>query len=47
MIKTVSKNAVRNLQEFLKLESAGGILLVCATVVALFLANITPAREAY
>jgi NhaA family Na+:H+ antiporter len=47
MLKTASKNAVRNLQEFLKLESAGGILLVGATVVALLMANITPAKEAY
>lgn len=47
MIKTASKNAVQSLQEFLKLEAAGGILLVCATVVALLLANIPVARDAY
>jgi NhaA family Na+:H+ antiporter len=47
MIKTASKNAVRSLQEFLKLETAGGILLVGSTVVALLLANIPLARDAY
>jgi NhaA family Na+:H+ antiporter len=47
MIKTASKQAVRHLQEFLKLEAAGGILLVGATVVALLLANIPLAREGY
>ena len=47
MIKTASKHAVRSLQEFLKLETAGGILLIGATVVALLLANIPTAREAY
>ncbi len=47
MIKTASNQAVRSLQEFLKLETAGGILLVGATVVALLLANIPSAREAY
>jgi NhaA family Na+:H+ antiporter len=47
MIKTASKNAARSLQEFLKLETAGGILLVGATVIALLAANIPSAREAY
>jgi NhaA family Na+:H+ antiporter len=47
MIKTVSKRAVTSLQEFLKLETAGGILLVGATVIALLLANIPLARDAY
>ncbi len=47
MIKTASKRAVSSLQEFLKLEAAGGILLVGATVVALMLANIPSASEAY
>jgi len=47
MIKTASKNAVQSLQEFLKLEAAGGILLVGATVVALLLANIPVASDAY
>jgi NhaA family Na+:H+ antiporter len=47
MIKTASKQAVRSLQEFLKLEAAGGILLVGATVVALLAANIPLAQEAY
>jgi NhaA family Na+:H+ antiporter len=47
MMKTASKQAVRSLQEFLKLEAAGGILLVGATVVALLLANVPSAREMY
>lgn len=47
MIKTASKNAVRSLQEFLRLETAGGTLLVGATVVALVLANIPSTREIY
>lgn len=47
MIKTASQKAVRSLQEFLKLETAGGVLLVGATLVALLLANIPPAREIY
>ena len=47
MIKTASKHAVRSLQEFLKLETAGGILLIVTTVIALLLANIPSAREMY
>jgi len=47
MIKTASKHAVRSLQEFLKLEAAGGILLVGATVIALLAANIPIAQETY
>ncbi len=47
MINTASKRAVQKLQEFLKLEAAGGILLVGATVIALLLANIPSAREIY
>ncbi len=47
MLKTASKNAVRNLQEFLKLEAAGGILLVAATIFALLMANIPATQRAY
>jgi NhaA family Na+:H+ antiporter len=47
MNRTPSKAAVAALREFLKLESAGGILLVGATVVALVLANIPYAAERY
>ncbi len=47
MIKTASKHAVRRLQEFLKLETAGGILLIGATLVALLMANIPTAQELY
>ncbi len=47
MNRTQSPSAIAMLQSFLKLESAGGILLVSATVVALLLANIPTAQEAY
>jgi NhaA family Na+:H+ antiporter len=47
MIKTASQRAVNSLLDFLKLEAAGGILLVGATVIALLLANIPMARDAY
>jgi len=40
MTSQVSNKAVEALREFLKLESAGGLILIGATVVALIVANI-------
>jgi Na+:H+ antiporter, NhaA family len=45
MIPSISKKAVETLRDFLKLESAGGMLLIAATVLALLVANI-PFTEA-
>ncbi|MFT7563637.1 MAG: NhaA family Na+:H+ antiporter, partial [Bacteroidia bacterium] len=39
MIKTASKSAVKALSEFLKLESASGVLLVAAALAAVGIAN--------
>ena len=39
MIKTASRSAVDMIREFLKLESAGGLLLVGAAVLSMLLAN--------
>ncbi|MEJ8566616.1 Na+/H+ antiporter NhaA [Elongatibacter sediminis] len=47
MIRQASAQAAQALREFLKLESAGGLLLVGATVLALLLANIPPTYELY
>jgi NhaA family Na+:H+ antiporter len=47
MIKNASRKAVESMREFLRLESAGGILLVGSTVLALVLANIPMALRAY
>lgn len=46
MLKVASNKARETLQEFLKLESAGGILLAVAATLALVLAN-TPLAGAY
>ena len=46
MLKVASNKARQTLQEFLKLESAGGILLAVAAALALVLAN-TPLAGAY
>ena len=46
MLKVASNKARETLQEFLKLESAGGILLAVAAALALVLAN-TPLAGAY
>jgi len=40
MIGHASQKAIETLREFLRIESAGGMLLVAATVVALILANV-------
>jgi len=47
MIRKQSEMAIQALREFLKLESAGGMLLVGATVVALVAANIGPLYHFY
>ena len=47
MIPAVSKKAVDTLREFLKLESAGGLLLIGMTVFALVVANLPLTRSAY
>jgi NhaA family Na+:H+ antiporter len=39
MVRTVSQSAVTAIREFLKLESAGGMLLVGATILSMILAN--------
>jgi len=46
MLKVASNKARETLQEFLKLESAGGVLLAVAAALALVLAN-TPLAGAY
>ena len=40
MIKAKSQNALTAMREFLRLETAGGILLISATALALLMANI-------
>jgi NhaA family Na+:H+ antiporter len=45
--KIESPKAIETLRSFLRLESAGGILLVGATVAALVLANIPPTQTMY
>jgi NhaA family Na+:H+ antiporter len=47
MIPVVSKKAAVALREFLRLESAGGLLLIGATVVALLIANIPSTLALY
>jgi NhaA family Na+:H+ antiporter len=47
MIKSSSQKAVDSLREFSKLESAGGLLLIAATVVALLVANIPYSNALY
>ncbi len=46
MLKTASDKAARTLQEFLRLETAGGILLGVAAVLAMILAN-SPLADGY
>jgi NhaA family Na+:H+ antiporter len=41
------RNAIDLMRQFLKLESAGGYLLIAATVVALVMANIPTTLQAY
>jgi NhaA family Na+:H+ antiporter len=47
MIQTASKKAADTLREFLQLESAGGLILIGITVIALILANIPLANSWY
>jgi NhaA family Na+:H+ antiporter len=47
MIVKKSTKAIDLMKEFLALESAGGILLIAATVIALLMANIPAALKAY
>lgn len=49
MIVNVNKrrNIIDLMREFLRLESAGGLLLIGATVIALIVANIPATRQAY
>jgi NhaA family Na+:H+ antiporter len=47
MIRAVSRQATQALRDFLQLESAGGLLLIGATVLALLLANIPLTLQAY
>ena len=47
MIKHRSNRALTAMREFLRLESAGGTLLISATVLALIMANIPEAQKAY
>jgi len=47
MIKDNTRKALGAMQDFLSLESAGGILLIGATVLALVMANIPTALKAY
>jgi len=47
MIRKQSEKAIQALREFLQMESAGGMLLVGATVVALVAANIGPLYHFY
>ncbi len=46
MIRAASQKAIETLRQFLQIESAGGLLLIAATVCALILANI-PATLAH
>jgi NhaA family Na+:H+ antiporter len=47
MIRTASRQATQALRDFLQLESAGGVLLVGATLLALVVANIPVTLRAY
>lgn len=47
MIIKKSAKAVDFMREFMKLESSSGYLLIAATIVALIMANIPPAQQAY
>ena len=47
MIINKQKKAIDLMRQFLKLESAGGYLLIAATVLALVMANIPSALRAY
>jgi NhaA family Na+:H+ antiporter len=47
MNKHRSRKALQAMREFLRLESAGGIMLIGATVLALLMANIPAALKAY
>lgn len=47
MIKDRPGRALKAMREFLRLESAGGIMLIGATVLALVMANIPAALRAY
>jgi NhaA family Na+:H+ antiporter len=47
VIKDRPRRALKAMREFLRLESAGGIMLIGATVLALLLANIPAALKAY
>lgn len=47
MIKDKPARALRAMREFLRLESAGGIVLIGATALALLMANIPAALKAY
>ncbi len=47
MIQQQSEKAIKALRDFLKLESAGGLLLVGATVLALLVANISSLNHFY
>jgi NhaA family Na+:H+ antiporter len=47
MIKETSRRAIDTMREFLQLESAGGALLIVATLLALIMANIPVALKTY
>jgi NhaA family Na+:H+ antiporter len=47
MIIKKSVKTIDFMREFIKLESSSGYLLIAATVVALIMANIPPAQQAY
>ena len=47
MVVNKSKHAIDLMREFLRLESASGTLLIAATVLALIMANIPSALQAY
>jgi NhaA family Na+:H+ antiporter len=47
MVKDKTRRALGSMRDFLQLESAGGILLIGATVLALVMANIPAALKAY
>ena len=47
MIKQKTRRALGSMRDFMRLESAGGILLIGATLIALVMANIPATFEAY
>jgi NhaA family Na+:H+ antiporter len=47
MVKDKTRRALGSMRDFLQLESAGGILLIGATAVALVMANIPAVLKAY